>query len=294
MKLSVLVFCFGWMLISTVGTAKSNEDRHTEVALRMIGHQVLLQSGDSSSRVLPLVRENGAYRIQFESPFSFEPSELVATINAVVLKNQVAESFVVEVQNCDDQAVVYSYEITDVEHPDLIPCKGRAIDRACYELLLIFPTKDTEAAVLDSSKSSSDDSNSRNLFYLVLIIGAIILTFFLFRKRRTRNLPASEQEHMVPLGNYVFDTINTELHYQNERIVLTGKEAELLKVLYESPNTTVEKEVILNKVWGDDGDYVGRTLDVFISRLRKKLSADPQLKIINIRGVGYKLVTVPS
>jgi DNA-binding response OmpR family regulator len=46
----------------------------------------------------------------------------------------------------------------------------------------------------------------------------------------------------------------------------------------------------LNKVWGDEGDYIGRTLDVFISKLRKKLEADSSIKIVNIRGVGYKLV----
>ena len=52
----------------------------------------------------------------------------------------------------------------------------------------------------------------------------------------------------------------------------------------------LEREVILKTVWGDDGDYIGRTLDVFISKLRKKLEANTNLKIVNIRGVGYKLV----
>jgi hypothetical protein len=57
-----------------------------------------------------------------------------------------------------------------------------------------------------------------------------------------------------------------------------------------SVNATVERDDILKSVWGDDGDYVGRTLDVFISKLRKKLEADSNIKIINIRGIGYKLV----
>jgi DNA-binding response OmpR family regulator len=76
----------------------------------------------------------------------------------------------------------------------------------------------------------------------------------------------------------------------NEVTELTGKEVALLTVLHDSVNQTVEREVILNKVWGDEGDYIGRTLDVFISKLRKKLAADPDLKIANIRGVGYKLI----
>ncbi len=71
---------------------------------------------------------------------------------------------------------------------------------------------------------------------------------------------------------------------------LSGKEADLLFLLLSNENKTLEREHILEVVWGDQGDYVGRTLDVFISKLRKKLQADPSLKIINIRGVGYRFV----
>ena len=52
----------------------------------------------------------------------------------------------------------------------------------------------------------------------------------------------------------------------------------------------MEREKILATVWGDEGDYVGRTLDVFVSKLRKKLEADANVRIVNIRGVGYRLV----
>jgi DNA-binding response OmpR family regulator len=61
-------------------------------------------------------------------------------------------------------------------------------------------------------------------------------------------------------------------------------------LLHSSANSTLERECILRAVWGDEGDYVGRTLDVFISKLRKKLDADSSLKIVNVRGVGYKLI----
>ena len=64
----------------------------------------------------------------------------------------------------------------------------------------------------------------------------------------------------------------------------------MLLLLYHAVNTTVEREVILKDIWADDGDYIGRTLDVFISKLRKKLEDDTNVKIVNIRGIGYKLV----
>ncbi len=80
------------------------------------------------------------------------------------------------------------------------------------------------------------------------------------------------------------------LRYQNQIIELSSKETDLLAILLKFVNETVERDVILNVVWGDEGDYIGRTLDVFISKLRKKIEADDSLKIVNIRGIGYKLV----
>ena len=64
----------------------------------------------------------------------------------------------------------------------------------------------------------------------------------------------------------------------------------MLDLLYANLNQTVNREHILQVVWGDEGGYLGRTLDVFISKLRKKLDADSNLKIVNIRGIGYRMV----
>lgn len=95
---------------------------------------------------------------------------------------------------------------------------------------------------------------------------------------------------LITIGDYQFNKRNMTLSHQDASIELTSKEADLLFLLYNSSNKTLERENILNVVWGDDGDYTGRTLDVFISKLRKKLVADSSLKIVNIRGVGYKFV----
>jgi DNA-binding response OmpR family regulator len=108
-----------------------------------------------------------------------------------------------------------------------------------------------------------------------------------FRKKKT---PAAVDPHLVQIGAFRFDQRNMTLTFEDERVDLSHKEAELLTLLHQSANATVEREVLLQKVWGDEGDYVGRTLDVYISKLRKKLEADASVKIVNIRGVGYKLV----
>lgn len=103
----------------------------------------------------------------------------------------------------------------------------------------------------------------------------------------------TENQSHFQLGIYQFDSHQQILSTsQNER-PLTARESELLKLFCENPNRLVTKKSILMKVWGDDSFFNSRSMDVFISRLRKYLQLDPQVKIINIRGSGYKLL-LPS
>jgi DNA-binding response OmpR family regulator len=71
---------------------------------------------------------------------------------------------------------------------------------------------------------------------------------------------------------------------------LSYKEAELLKRLYLSRNQVLERTAVLLELWGDDSFFNGRSLDVFITRLRHHLKQDPKIQIVNIRGIGYKLI----
>ena len=80
------------------------------------------------------------------------------------------------------------------------------------------------------------------------------------------------------------------LSHHSTEYELSYKENQLLQLFCSSPNVTLKREYLLNQVWGDEGDYIGRTLDVFISKLRKKLLLDNSVRIINIRGIGYRLV----
>ena len=77
-------------LISKSNAQDTLEESHIKVSLRAIGHQVLLSSNDSTARVLPIIKENDRYRIQFETEFEFSPDELVATINRVVKETRIA------------------------------------------------------------------------------------------------------------------------------------------------------------------------------------------------------------
>jgi DNA-binding response OmpR family regulator len=115
---------------------------------------------------------------------------------------------------------------------------------------------------------------------LILRIEAIL-------KRTMKNESVNQNEFV--LGSYVYDVSNYLLKHDSEDKKLTKKEAEILKILCENKDKVIERELVLNLVWGDDSYFNGRSLDVFITKLRKYLKADESVKITNIHGVGFKL-----
>ena len=92
------------------------------------------------------------------------------------------------------------------------------------------------------------------------------------------------------IGKYSFDYTKQFLKVENEVFSLTHREAELLQMLLNNKNEIVERSIILTKIWGKDDFFNGRSMDVFITKLRKKLSQDESIQIINIRGQGYKII----
>lgn len=99
-----------------------------------------------------------------------------------------------------------------------------------------------------------------------------------------------KSEHLFDLGDYQFDSRKFELFHSGSTKKLTSRESDLLKLFCQNQDETLNKKTLLLKVWQDDSFINSRSLDVFVSRLRKYLKQDPRVQIINIRGVGYKLM----
>tara|TARA_R110002073_G_scaffold336506_1_gene534367 strand:+ start:14032 stop:14712 length:681 start_codon:yes stop_codon:yes gene_type:complete len=93
----------------------------------------------------------------------------------------------------------------------------------------------------------------------------------------------------INIGDYTFNYTKQILQITDELIPLTHRESELLFHLYEKKNEILDRTFILKKLWGDDDFFNARSMDVFISKLRKKLVKDKNIQIINVRGFGYKL-----
>lgn len=103
------------------------------------------------------------------------------------------------------------------------------------------------------------------------------------------NIHDDAEEKVIKLGDYVFDTENFTLKHPDFEKTLTKKEALVLKMLSKFKNQVVPRENILTAVWGQDDYFSGRSMDVFITKLRKYLSCDDSISIANIHGIGFKL-----
>jgi DNA-binding response OmpR family regulator len=129
-----------------------------------------------------------------------------------------------------------------------------------------------------------------------LAVGGIFTGIFLTTRRRNIDTtPAPEADaaasNQVLFGQSRFDPGNQTLFSGAVRHQLTYREAKLLHLFASHPNQLLERDFILQSVWEDEGIIVGRSLDVFVSRLRKMLRDDPSVRMVAVHGVGYRLET---
>lgn len=96
-------------------------------------------------------------------------------------------------------------------------------------------------------------------------------------------------EKMTQIGTYIFDQVNFTLTHPLFSKNLTKKEAQIIRILLQFKNEVVPRGLVLSAVWGQDDYFVGRSLDVFITKLRKYFKEDPTIQIANIHGIGFKL-----
>ena len=273
----LLIFAAGICAAFTITDSDDFAVARREVLLRRIGHELLLQSGDSTSRVLPIkkIAEN-EYQIRFENELTFQTDSLVKTTQRLLSKDPLTSDYVVNVLNCGSASVAYGYAMSKNTKDDIVACLGRKQPRACYTINIKFkPTG------INTAKSG----------YLLGSLSFLAFVGFVFlRSAKPKTiLPDADATHLFTLGAVLFDAKNKKLIINETTIDLTGTETRVLLIFALSPNETIERSRLQKGIWEDEGVIVGRSLDMFISKLRKKLEHDPNLKIVVIRGKGYKL-----
>ncbi len=273
-------------------TGRDNFDfARREILFRRIAHELLLRSGDSSSRVLPVKRiTENEYQVSFEKPFSFQPDTLVNITRHVLGNDPLVNDYVVNMINCDEGGVAYGYAIAGDKKNDIVTCLGRTQPVGCYIMQITL-----KPAGLITAKNG----------FLFGIIALLAMAAYLVLRPwklqnvspATANADAGDRDASVPptaagaitLGSMIFYAEKRTLQKDDRTVDLTKTEARVLRIFALSPNQVIERSRLQKEIWEDDGVIVGRSLDMFISKLRKKLEQDPAIRLAVVRGKGYRL-----
>ncbi len=150
--------------------------------------------------------------------------------------------------------------------------------------LFFLSAKTMKDDIIQGYKLGADDYITKpfDSEVLLLKIKAIL--------KRNEELHREEVNAVYDLGNYHFNPRLRELTIADKTQTLSPKENELLKMLSEYKNDLLSREIALKKIWGSDTYFNGRSMDVYIAKLRKYLKEDPALEIVNIHGNGFRLV----
>ena len=177
--------------------------------------------------------------------------------------------------------------ILDIMMPEMDGIKlAREIRHLNPDIPIIFLTaKNQKEDIIDGFKSGADDYITKpfSMEELLYRIEAII--------RRTTSHAVNRKSESYTIGGYSFDSLKQMLVFNDQAIKLTTKESELLELLCQHANEILERNFALKTIWIDDNYFNARSMDVYITRLRKYLKKDSSVKILNVHGRGYKLIS---
>ncbi|MEN9335434.1 MAG: hypothetical protein RLZZ500_421 [Bacteroidota bacterium] len=261
-----------WMCSTDFDQAKK------ELLVRRIGHELLLESGDQTSRVLPISHPTAEiFEMHFEHPFAFQPENLVKITKKVLNQNKPFTDFIVTVYRCAQTTPVYGFAIAKNTQNDIITCLGRKQPKACYYLTIQF-------------QSNTIFTYNRLFYFLGIGLLAIFMFIYFGTKRKSTSAStANYNGEPIVFGKFTFDYIQKQLNIEDVIIPLTGTETRLLLIFATAPNQVIARDRLQKEIWEDEGVIVGRSLDMFISKLRKKLELDPNTNLLVVRSRGYKL-----
>jgi hypothetical protein len=243
------------------------------LALRQTGDALLLNDGDSTSGI-PAIRMEGLNEYILQMNAGFDYTLLPDYLGKALEDYSIDEPYEVMVRSCDTDVLVLGFNKAALER-DSVACRERGEDLTCASIHIVF-----------SPQESKGEKSLASLAWLLIPfagLGGVLL----FRKKESQQEEVADSK--MKLGNYRFDAQNQKLSFGEEEFELTFRESKLLLYLADHANEVLNRDTILAAVWEDEGIVVGRSLDVFISRLRKILKADVSVSIKTVHGVGYRL-----
>lgn len=269
--------------------AKGNET-HLEptrinIALRTTGDRLLDLAGDSTSTIAPVHRKDThTWLLRLERRFNYD--SLPQILRRALLRQNIRMDYNVAVLRCKDDELILGYSASGLELEGEVPCGGRELAADCLNIELSF---------LDEVIPQPNPWKTSFLMLSGFLFLAALGTVLYRRKTPPISVDPLEENNTNQLrfGQSSFDFANQTLWVNGQLKNLTFREAKLLNYLIQNANQVLDRERILEAIWQDEGMLVGRSLDVFISRLRKLLQEDENIKIVSVHGVGYRFEITP-
>ncbi|TXD48483.1 response regulator transcription factor [Polaribacter sp. IC063] len=212
-----------------------------------------------------------------------------ASLGMIVKESLESRDFIVfHAQNGEEALQVYQTEKPDILVLDvMMPLKdgftvAKEIRLENKSIPIIFLTAKSQTSdVLQGFKHGGNDYLKKpfSMEELIIRIQALL-----------QRIELKTTVDCIKIGDYTFNYTKQTLRYFDVLETLTHREAQLLFYLFENKNEVLDRTFILNKLWGNDDFFTTRSMDVFISKLRKKLKKDHNIQILNVRGFGYKLI----
>ena len=255
-----------------------------ETPLRLIGHKLLLSAGDNKSRVMPIKKlSETEFQIRFENPVSLEPDSIINIVSNTIKLTSLPGDYTANVLDCAGIDTVYSFAMSKSGRDNMIPCIGRTLPEDCYYINIVF-------------SSPSGYGLKKEYILAAALLSVLLAAFFIsshLKKKKLNVVTEKEEkitdENVMRIRGFLFSPNQRFLEINGQRIELTDKESKLLSIFASNPNKIIEREELQKEVWENEGVIVTRSLDVFISKLRKKLEKDNKVKLVNIHAKGYKL-----
>lgn len=266
--------------ISVIITRVPNEklvDKQVHLAMRSIGDALLKFNADFSTPVPPIQQKGSeTYSLKFDTPVVIDPDHLVE-LSLKHLTSEIARQSIVTVRNMDTGAIVYGFEIDHLEQKD-IPCLGRILYASHYIVEFSF----------------FDDPVTQLLYYNIPAIstaGVSVLFAFLGFSFLKKKKHLSHSTTKIQWKGITLDVAHNRVTKSHKTIQLTTKESQILAILLAHKGSLVSRAFFMQEVWLKKGVITERSLDMYISRLRKKMAELSNVQIVNQHGKGYYLKT---
>lgn len=286
MRFPKMAFCLTFLAASLMPGSLQADEHENEVkinsgkvnlALRRTADKLLRLSGDNTSRIAPVEQTRElTWRIQLHQTFRYDT--LPYLLQASLQQYGIDQPYEVTVRQCADDIIALGFHQADLLQDSLVPCTGRELPQDCHYIEVTFV----------AGNSDRRYTSATGLLVLILL-GAGGGWWWLRRKIKPVASTHDDEADWISFGRSRLHSKGLLLDSNGARQSLTYREAKLLRLFAEHPDQLLERDVILQQVWADEGVQVGRSIDMFVSRLRKKLQADPTLGLVAVHGVGYRL-----